>query len=336
MRGVEADYTSALNAIPDGAAKTLGIGVGQTAAAAIVARRAGDGSDTPFIDPNYPQGTEPGVYRFTPSFPFVVAPGWGNVVPFVLTSSAQFRPGEPYSVTCTRKRQAGHADNRDSCRKYAADFNEIKALGGDGLTTHSARTADQTEIALFWVESSPLQWNRIARAVAADKELDSRQNARLFGLLNMALADGYVASFATKYHYNYWRPTTAIHNAHTDDNPLTSADPAWTPLNPAPPIPDYESAHSVQGGAAAQVLRRVLRNDHVAFTTCSLTLPAGSTCNDAVPVLRSYGSFSQAARENGVSRIYVGFHFRKAVDEGVQHGRRIGEHAVDNFMQPLK
>jgi hypothetical protein len=152
----------------------------------------------------------------------------------------------------------------------------------------------------------------------------------------MALADGYVASFATKYHYNFWRPVTAIQNAHSDDNPDTAADPTWTPLRPTPPIPDYESAHSVQGGAGAEVLKRFFRKDHTAFRTCSLTLPAGSRCNDATPVLRSYSSFTEAARENGVSRIYVGFHFRQAVDEGIEHGRNIGEHAVKEFLQPLR
>lgn len=184
-------------------------------------------------------------------------------------------------------------------QRYAADFNEVKRLGGDGVTTPSARTAEQTQIALFWVESSPLQWNRIARAASATRGLDSWENARLFGLLNLALADGYIGSFATKYHYNYWRPVTAIWAADTDGNPNTSANPTWTPLRPTPPIPDYDSGHSVQGGAGAEVLKRFFGTDHIGFSTCSLTLPAGKTCSDASPVLRSYDSFSQAADENG-------------------------------------
>ena len=220
-------------------------------------------------------------------------------------------------------------------KRYTADFKEVKRLGGDDITTPSARTAEQTEIALFWVESSPLQWNRIARTVAADTRLDLWENARLFGLLNMAMADGYIGSFDTKYHYNYWRPVTAIQTAATDGNPNTSADPTWTPLVPTPPIPDYDSGHSVQGGAASQVLKRFFGTNHIGFTTCSLTLPAGSTCDDASPVLRSYTSFSQAREENGVSRILVGFHFRKAVDEGIDHGRKIGNRAVNRFLRPV-
>ena len=318
---VDAAYAAALGAIPDGRAKRQGVALGQAAAAAILALRAGDGSDTPLFDTAYPQGTQPGEYRFTPGFDFAFAPGWADVTPFVLRDSSQFRPGPPYRVTG---------------KKYAADFNEVKRLGGDDITTPSARTAEQTEIALFWVESSPLQWNRIARTVSAARGLDLWENARLFGLLNMALADGYIGSFDTKYHrYNYWRPVTAIQLADTDGNPNTSADPTWTPLVPTPPIPDYDSAHSVEGGAASQVLKRFFGTDHIGFTTCSLTLPAGSTCDDAAPVLRSYTSFSQAREENGRSRILVGFHFRKAVDEGIDHGRKIGNRAVNRFLRPV-
>ena len=221
-------------------------------------------------------------------------------------------------------------------RRYAADFAEVKRLGGDGVTTPSDRTAEQTEIALFWVESSPLQWNRIARNVSTSSRLDPWAQARLFGLLNMALADGYIGSFETKYLYNYWRPVTAIRQAGSDGNPRTSADPTWTPLVPTPPIPDHDSAHSVEGGAAAQVLRRFFGTDRIAFRTCSLTLPPGSTCTDPAPVTRSYDSFSEAADENGLSRILVGFHFRNAVQDGIEHGRKIGARAVDRFLRPAR
>jgi hypothetical protein len=318
--GIEADYTAALAAIPDGPAKTQGTEVGRAAAAAILAARTGDGSDTPLRDFAYPQGTEPGQYRFTPGFSFVFAAGWGNVTPFVLKDSSQFRPGSP-------------SDTRTE--RYAADFDEVKALGGDGVTTPSARTTEQTEIARFWVESSPLQWNRIARAVSESAGLDPWENARLFGLLNLALADGYIGSFEAKAHYRYWRPVTAIQMADTDGNASTLADPTWTPLVPTPPIPDHDSAHSVEGGAAAQVLREFFGTDQVSFNTCSLTLPAGSRCDDVAPVYRSYGSFSQAADENGLSRIFVGFHFRLAVEDGIRHGRKIGRRAVHHFLRPV-
>jgi len=319
VASVEADYEAALAAIPDGRAKTRGLSVGSDAAAAILSLRNADGSDTPLLDFAYPQGTDPGEYRFTPDRPFAFAPGWAGVTPFVLRDASQFRPRPPYAVTSP---------------KYTADFTEVKRLGGDGTTTPSDRTAEQTEIALFWVESSPLQWNRIARSISSSSRLDPWEQARLFGLLNMALADGYVGSFETKYHYNLWRPVTAIRAAGTDGNPGTSPDPTWTPLVVTPPIPDYDSAHSVQGGAASTVLQRFFGTDRIAFETCSLTLAAGKTCTDASPVLRRYTSFSQAAAENGLSRILVGFHFRKAVEEGIEHGRKVGNRAVDRFMRP--
>ena len=202
------------------------------------------------------------------------------------------------------------------------------------MTTPSARTAEQTEIARFWVESSPLLWNRVARSVSAAEGLDLWQTARLFGLLNAALADGYVGSWDTKFHDNFWRPVTAIREAANDGNPATEADPTWTPLLPTPPIPDYDSGHSVQGGAAAGVLARIF-GDATAFSACSLTLPPGSTCNDPTPVLRHFASFSAAAQENADSRVYVGFHFRDAVQRGMAHGRRIGQYAVATLLRPI-
>ncbi len=321
IASVEADYTAALAAIPDGPAETQGVEVGAAAAAAILALRADDGSDTPLLDFAYPQGTEPGEYRFTSTdLPFAFAPGWGDVTPFVLKSSSQFPVRPPYAVTG---------------KKYTREFNEVKRLGGDGVTTPSDRTLEQTEIARFWVESSPLAWNRIARTVSADQGLDLWENARLFGLLNMAMADGYVGTFETKYELNFWRPVTAIRLADTDGNPNTDVDGTWTPLVTTPPIPDHDSGHSVEGGVAAQVLRRFFGTDGIGFEACSMTLPAGATCTDASPVSRSYASFTEAAAENGLSRILVGFHFRNAVEQGITHGTRIGDRAVNLFLRPV-
>jgi hypothetical protein len=220
-------------------------------------------------------------------------------------------------------------------KKYAADFNEVKSLGGDGVTTPSQRTADQTEIALFWYESSPLKWNRIARTVSRARGLDLWENARLFGLLNLALADGYIAMVDTKNHYNYWRPVTAVQNGDTDGNPATTGDPAWTPLRGTPPDQDYASGHSIEGGAGAEVLKQFFRTDRISFDDCSASLPAGSTCGDPSPVLRSYTSFSQAAAENAYSRILIGFHFRKSVLEGTNYGRKIGKRAVNLYFRPV-
>ena len=137
----------------------------------------------------------------------------------MLKDASQFRPGPPYSLTS---------------RKYAADVNEVQRLGGDDITTPSARTDEQTEIALYWVDTSPLMWNRITRAVSSAEGLDLWESARVFGLLNLALTDGYIGTWETKYHYRFWRPVTAIRLAGIDGNAATNADPTWTPLLETP------------------------------------------------------------------------------------------------------
>jgi hypothetical protein len=248
-------------------------------------------------------------------------PAWGTLPPFVLFRASQYRASPPYRV--------------DS-KRYAEDFNEIKRLGGNGTSTPSARTAEQTHIALHWLESSPLGWNRIARIVAAAKGLGLWESARLFGLLNLALADGYIANFDTKAHYNRWRPITAIREADTDGNPDTSADLTWTPLADTPAGPEYDSGHALEGGAAAQIMQHFFGADNIAFTTCSTTMPADSTCNDPSPATRSFISFSQAAEENALSRILVGYHFRNAILQGLDHGRKLGHHTVVHYLRPLR
>lgn len=321
IASVEADYFAAISAVPDGAAKTLGIILGQTSAAAIFALRAGDGSNAPLQDFGYPQGSQPGEFRFPPGFNFAFGTRWGKVTPFVLSHASQFRPRPPYHIRS---------------KQYTADFNEVKAFGGNGVTTPTRRTADQTQIGLFWLESSPLAWNRIARSVSANRGLDLWENARLFGLLNLALADGYVANSDTKVHYNFWRPVTAIHTADNDGNPDTVGDPTWAPLEPNYPNPDYDSGHSLEGGAAAQVLRQFFGTDNISFRACSFTLPPGQKCTDPSPVFRHYNSFFQAAEENAFSRILTGLHFRDATEQGLKHGQKIGNRTVNLFLRPVR
>jgi len=319
IASVEAAYNAALAAVPNGPGKTQGAAVGQEAAAAILALRAADGAVGPFLNPNCPQDTPLGKYRCTPGFPVIAFESWEKVTPFVLQNITQFRPGPPYEVT-----EKG----------FATDFNEVKSLGGDGTNTPSARTPDQTEIALFWYESSPLKWSRIARTVSISRGLNLWENARLFGLLNMALADGYIAMAASKNHYNYWRPVTAIQTGGGSSD--TTGDKAWTPLRPTPPDQDYPSGHSIEGGVGAEVLKQFFGTDMINFQDCGVTLPAGSTCSDPSPVLRSYTSFSQAATENAYSRVLIGFHFRKAVEEGTAYGRKIGERAATLYLRPVQ
>ena len=225
----------------------------------------------------------------------------------MLKASSQYRPKPPYDVRS---------------KKYAADFNEVKSLGRIDSTT---RTEEQKQIALFWVEGSPQGWNRIARTVSAQQGVDLWENARLFGLLNLASADAYIADFENKYFYEFWRPITAIRAADTDGNPDTAADPTWDSLVPTPPAPDYPSGHSGQGGAMSEVLARFFV-DGVSFSTTSTTQPG---------VIRSFTSFSQAAEENANSRIYIGFHFRHATVEGLKLGGKVGQVAFNHYLRPV-
>lgn len=306
---VEAAYAAALSAIPSGPARRDGVAIGEAAARAILSLRHNDGAEAPFLDFSYVPGTNPGDFQFIPGYPpFAAGTGWGDVTPFVLDSSAQHRPKRPYDVTS---------------RKYAADFNEVKRLGAVNSAT---RTPEQTEIALFWVEGAPQGWNRIARTVAAEKGTDLWSSARLFGLLNLASADAYIADFENKYFYEFWRPITAIHAADADGNPQTVADPAWDALVLTPPAPDHPSGHSGQGGAMSEVLARFFGDD-VSFSTTTTTLPG---------VTREFSSFSDAAQENANSRIYIGFHFRHATVEGLKLGEKIGKVAFNHYLRPVR
>ena len=314
---LNARYAEALATIPEGPSKTNGVAIGAAAAAAILALRSTDHA-TDLV--GYTPGTRPGDWQPTPNpVPFdppapadrlaAVLPGWGQVTPFVLHRGEQFEPKGP---------------PRLSGRRYARDYNEVKEIGEQNSAT---RTPEQTSIARFWFEGSPFGWSRIARVVADAQGLDLWQRARLLALVDMAMADGFIAGFRAKYDFNFWRPVTAIRAGDTDGNDDTVADLSWSTLLNTPAIPDYPSTHSVLGGAAAEVLRRFFDDDDVAFMTTSGAPFAGIT--------RSYDSFSDAARENGESRVYAGIHFRTAVEDGIKQGRKIGGYVFAHALKRL-
>jgi hypothetical protein len=232
------------------------------------------------------------------------------VTPFALNDGTQFRPDGPPPL--------------DSV-EYAADYNEVKSIGAQFSAT---RTDEQSEIARFWYEGSQVGWNRIARTVAMDRGLDLWQQARLLGLVNIAIADGFIAGWNIRFHYHFWRPVTAIRAGDTDGNPDTAADPGWNTYLNTPPIPDYASTHSALGGAAAEVLARFFGDDDIAFDMTSGAPFAGIT--------RRFGSFSQAARENADSRVYAGIHFRTACRDGLQLGGKIGKFTFGHVLEPLR
>jgi hypothetical protein len=206
--------------------------------------------------------------------------------------------------------------------QYARELEYLKKIGSAASTT---RTREQSEIARFWYEDSPLGWNRIANTAIRQRGLDPWSAARAFALVNFAMADGFIAGFEAKYRFRFWRPETAIRQAAFDGNPMTEADPAWQPFLITPPVPDYPSTHTVLGWAAAEVLIDIL-GDRVRYSATSLSLPG---------VTRDFRGFSAAAQENGDSRLYAGIHFRYAVREGRRQGRSIGR-AVAEALAPVR
>jgi hypothetical protein len=299
---VNAAYASALAAIPEGPAKASGIAVGQSAAEENLRRRQQDGLDTVEQPIYVPRPGLPGEYQFTAPFDFANLPGWGRVTPFAIQLKDHALEG-PLVL---------------NGRQYARDFEYVKEIG---RIDSKIRTAEQSEIAQFWYEDSPLGWNRIANTVIQQKGLDPWQSARAFALVNFAMADAFIAGFAAKYEFRFWRPVTAIREAANDGNSRTEADATWEPFLITPPVPDYPSTHTVVGAAAAEVLIDLF-GDRVRYTTTSLTLPG---------VTRSFRGFSEAAEENGQSRIFAGIHFRHAVRDGHQQGRSIGR-AVERLL----
>ena len=286
-----------------------GVALGKRAAAAVLAKRANDGSASKVA---YAQGTRPGEYRFTPGFDFVALPQWKSMQPFTLGSASQFRSEPPPGLNSA---------------SYTAAFNEVKAVGGKA-PAHAKRTVDETNYASFWYEFSDIGWNRIARVVSRDEPQDLWQRARTFALLNAVMADAYVAGWDSKFHYNVWRPVTAIRLADTDGNAATMPDATYEPLLVTPPVQDYPSTHSALGAAAAGVLAHSFGRDNVAFTFSSTSaLPANPT--------RSFASFSEAARENADSRVKAGLHFRFATTAGLKLGDDIAKHATRHALLPV-
>lgn len=297
-------YQSELAAIPDGPAETRGVAIGQAAAAEMLASRAGEDIFTAIGAP-YTPGTKPGDYQPTPPVGMVVGAGWSGLRTFAVRSPRQFRAPRPYSLRSL---------------EYAMDVNEIELFG---KAVGSARTSDQTAIAFYWYENSSFAWNRIARKLA--RRLSLLDHARLYAALNAAISDAYMTSLESKFHYDFWRPITAIQAADADGNPLTVADGTWEPAFATPPVPDYPSAHAAAGGAAAEVIDAFVgRNRH--FTHVSTTGPISGVPGAES---RSFDSAQKAAIENAYSRMLVGIHFRLACTVGLEQGRQIGRYVVE-------
>lgn len=305
---LDAQLQRSLAEIPDGAAETRGVAIGNQVADQILALRSNDRSNR--VQEAYTPGSAPGSYLPTRVDDFVLMPRWGTVTPFALSSLTPFIPSGPPAY--------GSA-------QYAVEFNQVKALGAYDST---ARTADQSEIAVFWAYDRPdtfrppAQWNQIAQTIAIQQGTSLAENARLFALLNIAQADAGIVAWATKYAYKQLRPVTAVHLADSDGHPQTTGDPNWQPLLPTPPFPDYISGHSTFGAAAAGILAAFFGNNY-GFSVTSQELPG---------VYRSFNSFQAAAAENGISRIYGGIHVASANQDGLATGYAVADYVVRNLL----
>jgi hypothetical protein len=298
----DALHAAILAGIPDGPHKRVGIIWGEFVATVILAVRANDGSNA-VVPP--PGGSGPGVWVPTPpAFLPYLLPQWGFVRPFAMNSSSQFRPPGPPSLDSQR---------------YTVDYEEVKELGA---AVGSTRTEEQTEIALFWAdgagtETPPGHWNSIAQIIADARGNTLEENARLFALLNIAMADVAICAWDAKYTFHFWRPVTAIAFVESELN--------WMSFIVTPPFPDYTSGHSTFSAAAATVLPLFYGTEDLPFTTGSDFLPG---------VYRSFSTCMDAAEEAAVSRIYGGIHFRSASEDGLQAGISIGQWTFIHYLQP--
>jgi len=287
--------------VAQGIAKSHGIQLGREVAAKMVADRKDDGADA--TDAYRPK-TKPGIYVPTP---ITASSMWPNVRPFAMTSSAQFRPQPPISLASA---------------EWAADYNEIRALGGKDS---QRRTARQTEDGHFWLITGPVSYYPIVRQLISAKKMDVVDSARFMALASTAVADTYIAVFDAKYHYDFWRPITAIRNGDTDDNAATEREATWQPIDNTPMHPEYPCAHCISSAAIATVIEAVLGHPDIPEVTMTSATAPG--------VRHRWTNVWEYANEVALARIYAGFHYRFSTRVGQDMGRQIGRLVVQKLMQ---
>ena len=311
---LDQQYAAYLAAIPDGAAKTAGVEVGEAAAAAILARRAGDGFAT--VVPYECSAIPPAIGEFTPDTGCPATPASpqpadakvGGIRPFAITDVTRFRPDGPDPLTSNA---------------YADDFEEAREYGRLDSTV---RTAEQTDIAYFWAEHPYVHWNRNLIALALQHGLNLRETARLFALVHTAASDAVIVGFEAKYYYRAWRPRTAIPLADMDGNPNTLAEPTWKPLLSVN-HPEYPSGHGFWSTAVVDAVAAFFHTNKVTWTL--------TTSKTAVPQLvrteRTYGQLNAMMREIGDARVWAGLHWRHSIQHGAQIGRHVAAYVSRHF-----
>ena len=283
-----------------------GVSYGRAIAISILAVRANDHSAQAQFNYDAPNQGAPGVWVRLANAPASL-PGWGKVTPFVLRSGSQFRPDAPPDLTS---------------EQYAKDYNEIKQIG---VSTGSTRSAEQSNIALFWRASPTAIWNSVLTQVVQSRNMDLSSQARLFALFYLASSDASVACWDAKYEYNFWRPQSAITNGDADGNDQTVGDAAWKPFIPTPPHPEYPSGHSTNSSAMAKILTLEFGDDPGIAITVTQT-----------GITRTWTSFSQAVDEVIDARVYSGIHFRNSDEVGARMGRQVAQFVAKHALRSTK
>ena len=311
---LDAERASSLASIPDGQAKTDGIATGEAAALATIALRANDGSSPPQF--KIPGPPVPGEWQATPSCPSVngvsvgIAYQWQNVTPFGIPSVSEYLLDPPPVLTS---------------REYAKTYNEVMTVGSINSTE---RPQDRANVALFYAAASPTQvFNQAVQQVAQERWHSLTDNARALALINMAMNDSLVAAFFNKYHYNFWRPETAIHAGDTDDNPKTDPDPSWAPFVTTPCFPSYPSNHGSAANSAAEILRRIYGEGGHLMTLSNPTVP---------DIVLRYTTFKQITDDISDARVYGGIHFRTDQVAGERLGNAIGRAVYRNNLRRMR
>jgi len=308
LASLETQYKASTDAIADSPFKSQGLAAGTAAAQAMIAARQGDGR---FGPSQWVPNSAPGHWSLLPGQANDPTPWVGGVKPFLLQSSSQFRSAGPPALNSAA---------------WAADFNEVKALG---RATGSTRTDTQTYIARWWQSNPMVSWNDVARQLISRNHLDAADAARVLAMENMAAADAAINTWNDKYHFDFWRPWNAIVRASEDGNDATVADPAWTALITAP-YPDHVSGHLGLDSSHTFVLRRFFGDAPAGgYQITSLATNHGGAAT------RSFSGFSQAVNEIVEARIWAGLHYRTADNQAVQLGTNVASYAAANYFEPV-
>ena len=307
---LDAARARSLGALPDDSAKAAGITLGESAAARAIAARAHDGSEPPEF--HLPSSSRPGEWQLTAGCPPAggVFLHWRNVKPFVLRRASQFRADPPPALTRSR---------------YIRDYNEVKAVGGRDSAERPQDRADVVHV--YEAVSDAILWNPIARQLAESRRLSLLQNARLFALLNMALSDAGVAVMETKYHYNFWRPETAIPAGGADGSGRTEPDASFVPFIGTPCFPSYPSGHASTSYAAREVLERVFGRGGHAIVVSTPAVPHA--------VLK-YTRLRDITSDIDDARVYGGIHFRFDQEDGAEQGRHVGAYVFRHGLEAAR